>query len=227
MSEFLTIVTSVPVLLVKAVVVLLAIILGFAIPVVIVFFITNFIFNLKSRVKKNDKSKFTTCAHYYIYKAFLDSIKENNMLSNILTMSYSQIISLLNVPELNICHAIINPCTFYPEEDRALLVIYTFKNEQMHSISFCSHNEKTRKEDGLILFIPKTYRDYRKLCHYFADNDISKLNGDIAKAQMESLKYLTDLIHQVQDKHTKTLQDCQAEMDRELDAEFLNGKRYM
>ena len=81
MSEFLTIVISVPVLLVKAVVVLLAIILGFAIPVVIVFFITNFIFNLKSCVKKNDESKFTTCAHYYIYKAFLDSIKENNMLS--------------------------------------------------------------------------------------------------------------------------------------------------
>lgn len=44
MSEFLTIVIGVPVLLVKAVVVLLAIILGFAIPVVIVFFITNFIF---------------------------------------------------------------------------------------------------------------------------------------------------------------------------------------
>ena len=106
-------------------------------------------------------------------------------------------------------------------------MIYTFKNEQMHSISFCSHNEKTRKEDGLILFIPKTYRDYRKLCHYFADNDISKLNDDIVKAQMESLKYLTDLIHQAQDKHTKTLQDCQAEMDRELDAEFLNGRRYM
>lgn len=195
--------------------------------VLVMLFVMSVIFNWKDYFQKKKKNRFASCAHYYIYKAFLDSIKENNMLSNTLTMSYSQIISLLNVPELNICHAIINPCAFYPEEDRALLVIYTFKNEQMHSIYFCSHNEKTRKEDGLILFIPKTYRDYRKLCHYFADNDISKLNDDIVKAQMESLKYLTDLIHQAQDKHTKTLQDCQAEMDRELDAEFLNGRRYM
>ena len=84
-----------------------------------------------------------------------------------------------------------------------------------------------RTEDGLILFVPKTYRDYRKLCYYFANNDISKLNDDIVEAQMESLKYLTDLIHKAQDKHTKILQDCQSEMDRELNAKFLNGRRYM
>lgn len=195
--------------------------------VFVMLFVMSVIFNWKDYFPKKKKNRFASCAHYYIYKAFLDSIKEKEMWASTLTMSYSQIISLLNVPELDICHTIINPWTFYPEEDMSLLVIYTFKNEQMHSISFCSHNEKTRKEDGLILFIPKTYRDYRKLCYYFADNDISKLNDDIAKAQMKSLKYLTDLIHQVQDKHTKTLQDCQAEMGRELDAEFLNGRRYM
>lgn len=184
--------------------------------VLVMLFVMSVIFNWKDYFPKKKKNRFASCAHYYIYKAFLDSIKEKEMWSSTLAMSYSQIISLLNVSELDICHTIIDPWTFYQEEDMALLAIYTFKNEQMHSISFCSHNEKTRKEDGLILFVPKTYRDYRKLCHYFADNDISKLNDDIVTAQMESLKYLTDLIHKTQNKHRETLQNCQAEMDKEI-----------
>ena len=184
--------------------------------VLVMLFVMSVVLNWKDYFPKKKGNRFATCAHYYIYKAFLDSIKEKEMWSSTLTMNYSQIISLLNVSELDICHTIINPWTFYQEEDMALLAIYTFKNEQMHSISFCSHNEKTRKEDGLILFVPKTYRDYRKLCHYFADNDISKLNDDIVTAQMESLKYLTDLIHQTQNKHRETLQNCQAEMDKEI-----------
>ena len=184
--------------------------------VLVMLFVMSAIFNWKDYFPKKKNNRFASCAHYYIYKAFLDSIKEKEMWASTLTMSYSQIISLLNVPELDICHTIINPWTFYPEEDMSLLAIYTFKNGQMHSISFCSHNEKVRTEDGLILFVPKTYRDYRKLCYYFANNDISKLNDDIVTAQMESLKYLTDLIHQTQNKHRETLQNCQAEMDKEI-----------
>lgn len=184
--------------------------------ILVILFVMGVVLNWEDYSPKKKKNRFVTCAHYYIYKAFLDSIKENEMWSSTLIMSYSQIISLLNVPELDICHTIINPWTFYPEEDMALLAIYTFKNEQMHSISFCSHNEKVRTEDGLILFVPKTYRDYRKLCYYFANNDISKLNDDIVEAQMDSLKYLTDLIHKTQDKHRETLQNCQTEMDREI-----------
>ena len=197
---------------------MLNLLLGFVgvVSVLVILFVMGVVLNWKDYFPKKKKNRFATCAHYYIYKAFLDSIKEKEMWSSTLTMSYSQIISLLNVSELDICYTIINPWTFYQEEDMALLAIYTFKNEQMHSISFCSHNEKTRKEDGLILFVPKTYRDYRKLCHYFADNDISKLNDDIVTAQMESLKYLTDLIHQTQNKHRETLQNCQAEMDKEI-----------
>lgn len=44
---------------------------------------------------------------------------------------------------------------------------------------------------------------------------------------MDSLEYLTDLIHQAQDNHAKTLQDCQLEMGRYLDGEFLKNRRNM
>jgi hypothetical protein len=44
---------------------------------------------------------------------------------------------------------------------------------------------------------------------------------------MDSLKYLTDLIHQAQDNSAKTLQDCQLEMDKYLDTEFIKNRRNM
>ena len=42
-----------------------------------------------------------------------------------------------------------------------------------------------------------------------------------------ALKYLTDLLHQAQDNHVKTLQDCQLEMDRYLDGKILKERRNM
>lgn len=44
---------------------------------------------------------------------------------------------------------------------------------------------------------------------------------------MDSLKYLTDLIHQAQDNSAKTLQDCQSEMDRHLEGKTLKKRRNM
>lgn len=44
---------------------------------------------------------------------------------------------------------------------------------------------------------------------------------------MDSLKYLTDLIHQAQDKHTKTLQNCQLEMNKYLDGKILKERHNM
>lgn len=77
------------------------------------------------------------------------------------------------------------------------------------------------------MFIPKRYRDYRKLCHYFADIDISQETDNTTAEQMDSLKYLADLIHQAQDNSAKTLQDCQSEMDRYLEGKTLKKRRNM
>lgn len=173
------------------------------------------------------KNRFMTCAHYYIYKAFMDMIAERKLQPYTLVMSYEQIISMLNVPELNIRDTIIDPSMGYILDDTAFLLVYTHKHYKDGNISREVFNEYMREKNGLILFIPKSYMDYRKLCRYFANFDISQTNGNVTEKQMESLKYLTDLIHQVQDKHTRTLQDCQAEMDRELDAEFLKRRRDM
>lgn len=207
--------------------ILLSVVMLFAIciPIVTILLALSVMCNWKDYVPK--KNKFASCASRFEYKAFLKNIKENGLLANTLTMDYNQIISLLNVPELNIQYDIVDAYRFTPKEDNGLLLIYTFKDEQMYSPSFCIHSEKARKENGLILFVPKTYKDYRNLCYYFANNDISKTNDNIVEEQMKSLKYLTDLIHQAQDKHTKTLQDCQLEMDRELDSEFLKSRRNM
>lgn len=173
------------------------------------------------------RNRFVTCARYYIYRAFMDMVKERKLQPYTLVMSYEQIISMLNVPELNLQDTIIDPSCCYIMDGKAFLLIYTYKHYKDGGVSRSIFYESLREKNGLILFIPKSYRDYRKLCHYFADIDTSHETSNTTAEQMDSLKYLADLIHQAQDKHIKTLQDCQAEMDRELDAEFLNGRRYM
>lgn len=187
-----------------------------AIPFIILLLVTNCVIDaLNSIPNNNKKNRFTTCAHRYIYKVFLDTIRERGLQPYILKMTYKQIISMLNVPELNIKNVIIDPCEGYIEDERALLLIYTYKHYVDGTLSGSFFCEDTRKKNGLILFVPKTYKDYCKLCHYFADLDTSQMDDNAAETQMESLKYLTNLIHQVQDKHKETLQDCQVEMDRE------------
>lgn len=132
---------------------------------------------------------------------------------------------MLNVPELNLQNTIIDPSCYDIADSKAFLLIYTYKHYKDGGISRSIFYESSREKNGLILFIPKRYRDYRKLCYYFADIDISQETDNTTAEQMDSLKYLADLIHQAQDKHTKTLQDCQLEMDRYLDRELLKRKR--
>lgn len=185
-------------------------------------FVVSGVIDLSKHLSK--KNRFMTCAHYYIYKVFMDMIAERKLQPYTLVMSYEQIISMLNVPELNIRDTIIDPSMGYIMDNTAFLLVYTHKHYKDGNISREVFNEYLREKNGLILFIPKSYMDYRKLCRYFANIDTSQTNDDITAKQMDSLKYLTDLIHQAQNKHTKTLQDCQLEMDRELDAEFLKDR---
>ena len=60
--------------------------------------------------------------------------------------------------------------------------------------------------------------------NYFNETDKVSNDDSVRSAQIESLKYLTDLIHQAQDNHVKTLQDCQLEMDRYLDGKILKER---
>lgn len=170
------------------------------------------------------RNRFMTCAHYYIYMAFMDMVKERKLQPYTLVMSYEQIISMLNVPELNLKNTIIDPSCYDIADSKAFLLIYTYKHYKGEGISRSIFYKSLRDKNGLILFIPKSYRDYRKLCRYFADIDISQETSNTTAEQMDSLKYLTDLIHQAQDNSAKTLQDCQSEMDRYLDGKTLKKK---
>lgn len=173
------------------------------------------------------RNRFVTCARYYIYRAFMDMVKERKLQPYTLVMSYEQIISMLNVPELNLRDTIIDPSCYSIADSKAFLLIYTYKHYKDGGISRSVFYESLREKNGLILFIPKSYRDYHKLCRYFADIDISQENSNTKAEQMDSLKYLTGLIHQAQDNSTKTLQDCQLEMDRYLDGKILKERRNM
>lgn len=173
------------------------------------------------------RNRFMTCAHYYIYRAFMDIVKERKLQPYTLVMGYKQIISMLNVPELNLKNTIIDPSCYGIADSKAFLLIYTYKHYKGEGISRSIFYKSLREKNGLILFIPKSYRDYRKLCRYFADIDISQETSNTTAEQMDSLKYLTDLIHQAQDNSAKTLQDCQSEMDRYLDGKTLKKRRNM
>jgi hypothetical protein len=180
-------------------------------------FVIGVICDLPKHFQK--RNRFMTCAHYYIYMAFMDMIKERKLQPYMLVMNYKQIISMLNVPELNLKNTIIDPSCYCIEDSKAFLLIYTYKHYKGEGLSKSILYKSLREKNGLILFIPKSYRDYRKLCRYFADIDISQEASNTTAEQMDSLKYLTDLIHQAQDNSAKTLQDCQSEMDK-----YLEGK---
>lgn len=188
-------------------------------------FVIGVICDLPKHFQK--RNRFMTCAHYYIYMAFMDMIKERKLQPYMLVMSYKQIISMLNVPELNLQNTIIDPSCYGIADSKAFLLIYTYKHYKGEGLSRSIFYKSLREKNGLILLIPKSYRDYRKLCRYFADIDISQETSNTTAEQMDSLKYLTDLIHQAQDNSAKTLQDCQSEMDRHLEGKTLKKRRNM
>lgn len=64
------------------------------------------------------RNRFMTCAHYYIYRVFMDVVKERKLQPYTLVMGYKQIISMLNVQELNLKNTIIDPSCFIFSTER-------------------------------------------------------------------------------------------------------------
>lgn len=116
-------------------------------------------------------------------------------------MSYKEIVNMLEIPELNINYCLLSKYAQDVVDNDGMLIVYTWKKDYEDSISRWFNSEFLRNKNGLILFVPKSYKDYRKLCDYLGDEIDSQKDDGIRNAQMESLKYLTNLIHEVQDKH--------------------------
>lgn len=179
-------------------------------------------------VSQMERNAFTVAKSRSYYKAFLKTIHTKSLYPYTLPkMSYKEIVNMLEIPELNINYCLLSKGSQDVVDNNGMLVVYTWKKDCEDSISRWFNSEFLRNKNGLVLFVPKSYKDYRKLCDYLGDEINSQKDDDIRNAQMESLKYLTNLIHEVQDKHRETLQDCQSEMNRYLDAEFLKRKRNM
>jgi len=170
-------------------------------------------------------------SNYVIYRELIKIFSYDSIAPYTLPkMSFEQIYSLLSVSELNIQHVIVREdydWGGYYEYERGMLIVYTWNGDSCEMIDWLNNNHNVKSLYKPIFIVPKSSRDYRKLYDYFNETDKVSNDDGIRSAQIESLKYLTDLIHQAQDKHTKTLQDCQVEMDRELDAEFLKRMRNM
>lgn len=168
-------------------------------------------------------------SNYVVYKKLIKFFSYDSIAPYTLPkMSFEQIHSLLSVPELNINYIIVQEdydWGIYHEYKRGMLIAYTWNGDSCEMISWLNDNRNIRNFYKPIFIVPKSSMDYRKLCDYLKDSAVSQKNNSIRNAQMESLKYLTNLIHEVQDKHRETLQDCQSEMDRYLDAELLKRKR--
>lgn len=173
--------------------------------------------------------KFIT--NYIIYKELIKILNYDSITPYTLPkMSFEQIYSLLNIPELNIKHVTIREdydWGGYYKYKRGISLVYTWNGGGCDIVDWLNNKNNARCLCKPIFFVPKSSRDYRKLCNHFNQEDKGCKDGCIRSAQIESLKYLTDLIHQAQDKHKATLQNCQTEMDRYLDAEFLRKRRNM
>lgn len=179
-------------------------------------------------VHRKERNAFTVAKSRSYYKALLNTIRAKNLYPYTLPkMSFIEIVNMLEIPELNINYCLLSKGSQDVVDTDGMLVIYTWKKDFKDSVSRWFNSQYLRDKNGLILFVPKSYKDYRKLCEYLGNKISSQKDDSITSAQIESLKYLTNLVHEVQDKNKETLQNCQAEMDRELDSEFLKRKRNM
>ena len=145
-------------------------------------------------------------------------------------MSFEQIHSLLSVPELNIRHVTVREdCDWdeYYEHKRGILITYTWNGDSCEMTNWLNNKHNIRSLYKPIFIVPKSSIDYLKLRNYFNETDKVSNDDSVRSAQIDSLKYLTGLIHQAQDNSTKTLQDCQLEMDRYLDGKILKERRNM
>lgn len=187
---------------------------------------------IRHYVSQTERNAFAVAKSRSYYKEFLNTIHIKNLYPYTLPkMPYKEIVNMLEIPELNINYCLLSKgCQAGIQtvvDNDGMLVVYTWKKDFEDSVSMWFYSEDLRNKNGLILFVPKSYKDYRKLCEYLESKVVSQKGKSVVNAQMDSLKYLTDLIHQVQDKYTKTLHDSQLEMDKYLDTEFIKNRRNM
>lgn len=163
--------------------------------------------------------------NYVVYKKLIKIFNYDSIAPYTLPkMSFEQIHSLLSVPELNIRHVTVREdCDWggYYEHKRGMFIAYTWNGDSYEMIDWLNNRHNIRSLYKPIFIVPKSSIDYLKLRNYFNEADKVSNDDSVRSAQIESLKYLADLIHQSQDNHAKILQDCQSEMDR-----FLDGKDF-
>lgn len=163
--------------------------------------------------------------NYVVYKKLIKIFNYDSIAPYTLPkMSFEQIHSLLSVPELNIRHVTVQEdCDWggYYERKHGMFITYTWNGDSCEMIDWLNNERNIRNLYKPIFIVPKSSMDYLKLRNYFNETDKASNDDSVRSAQIESLKYITDLIHQSQDNHAKILQDCQSEMDR-----FLDGKDF-
>ena len=169
--------------------------------------------------------------NYVVYKKLIKIFNYDSIAPYTLPkMSFEQIHSLLSVPELNIRHVTVREnydWGGYYKHKHGMLITYTWNGDSCEMIDWLNNNHNIRSLYKHIFIVPKSSIDYLKLRNYFNETDKVSNDDSVRSAQIDSLKYLNGLIHQAQDRSTKTLQDCQLEMDRYLDGKILKERRNM
>lgn len=153
-----------------------------------------------------------TKRHYY--KRFLEVLEERNLWKYTFPkMSYEQIVNFLEVPEAKAKGCLMDSAmsTYANENDGGVLVLFVRKENYLNPVAMWINNCREREKDGIILFVPKSYRDYKKLYNYFYNKGKGQKEDELTNAQLKSLQYLKEQIHKAQCNSRKTLENCQKE----------------
>lgn len=150
----------------------------------------------------------------YYYKRFLEVLEERNLHKYTLPkMSYEQIVNFLEIPEAKVECCLMDSAmaTYANKDDDGVLVLFVRKNDYLNPVAMWVNNRHEREKDGIILFVPKSYRDYKKLYNYFYNKGKKQEENELTNAQLKSLQYLKEQIHKAQYNSKKTLENCQEE----------------
>lgn len=150
----------------------------------------------------------------YYYKRFLEVLEERDLHKYTLPkMSCKQIINFFEIPEVKVEGCLMDSAvaTYADKDDDGVLVLFVRKGDYLNPITMWINNHREREKDGIILFVPKSYRDYKKLYNYFYNKGKKQKEDELTNAQLKSLQYLKGQIHKAQYNGRKTLENCQKE----------------
>lgn len=109
-----------------------------------------------------------TKRHYY--KRFLKVLEKRNLWKYTFSkMSYEQIVNFYELPEANVEGCVMDSaisCLVEDGED-GVLVLYTRKEDYLNPLEMWINNRHEQEKNKIILFVPKSYMDYRRLYNYF------------------------------------------------------------